>query len=240
MIDFVTILRDAYYCFPDIQEFVNHRYQGTEAKMNIERSVVKYLTTPEDLHFYPYGTEILYQVIWEYRFDDIKPTDVVLDLGANIGGFSLRAAKLAKHVYAVEPLFVNELNANIELNNLQDKITVLPFGVGSGERILINYFGTENIVQTYPLSKILEMIPEKVDFLKCDIEGAEWTINPEDIANIPRMEFEVHQGRDSCMPEKLELLEFIRENWDTVTSEKRRGNPGCYIHAYPKNCDRKN
>jgi FkbM family methyltransferase len=173
-------------------------------------------------------------VIWEYRFDDIKPTDIVLDLGANIGGFSLRAAKRAKHVYAVEPLFVKELNANIELNNLQDKITILPFGVGSGEKILIHYFGTENVVQTYPLSKILEMIPEKVDFMKCDIEGAEWTINPEDIAGIPRMEFEVHQGRDSCMPEKLELLEYIRKHWNTVTSEKRRGNPGCYIHAYPK------
>jgi len=233
MIDFETILKDLYYCWPDIQEFVNHRYQGTEKKMNIERSVVKYITTPEDLHFWPYGTEILYQVVWEYRFDDIKPTDVVLDLGANIGGFALRAAKKAKHVYAVEPLFVDELNANIALNNLQDKITVLPFGVGSGEKILINYFGTENVVQTYPLSQILEMTG-KVDFMKCDIEGAEWTINPMDIVHIPRLEFEVHQGKDSCMPEKPELLDFIHKHWNTITDGKRKGVPGCYIHAYPK------
>jgi len=36
------------------------------------------------------------------------------------------------------------------------------------------------------------------------------------------------------MPEKLELLDFIREHWNTITTPKERINPGCYIHAYPK------
>jgi FkbM family methyltransferase len=231
--DIVTILKDLYYYNFNLQEWINHRYQD-KTKMIIEKSVVDYITTPEGLHFYPFGIEILYQVIWEYRFNDIKPDDIVLDLGANIGGFSLRAAQKCKHVYAVEPLYTDELNSNIALNNMQDKITVIPYGVGFGEMVPIRYQGREKVIQSYPLSEILKIIGQQVTFLKCDIEGAEWSINPEDIAGIPRMEFEVHQGRDSCMPEKPELLEFIQEHWKVQMSEKMRCNPGCYIHAYPK------
>jgi FkbM family methyltransferase len=229
--DIVTMIKDLYYCNFNPQLWINHRFQD-KTKIIIEKSVVDYITTPEGLHFYPFGIEILYQVIWEYKFDDLKPDDIVLDLGANIGGFSLRAAQKCDHVYAVEPLYTDELNANIALNNLQDKITVIPFGIGLGDRISIRYQNREKVIQTYPLSEILKMIGT-VTFLKCDIEGAEWSINPKDLEGIRRMEFEVHQGRDSCMPENLKLLEYIRQNWRTETDPKTKQNPGCYIHAYP-------
>lgn len=231
MIDVKTILTDLYYS-ESLQDWINHRFQDP-SKMIIEKSVVRSIVTPEGLQFYPFGTEILYQVLWEYRFDDLKPTDIVLDLGANIGGFSLRAALKCKHVYAVEPLYTEELRANIALNGMQGKITVFPVGIGNGSKIPIRYQGREKTIQTYPLSEILKLTGQ-ITFIKCDIEGAEWTINPEDIAAIPRMEFEVHRGKDSCMPEKPELLAYINEHWNTVTSDKRRVNPGCYIHAYPK------
>jgi hypothetical protein len=232
MIDFATIIKDFYWSDFRIQEWVNHRFQD-KSKFVLQRSVVDHIVTPEGLKFYPPGTDGLHQVIWEYRFDDLKPDDIVLDLGANVGAFSLRAAQKVKHVYSVEPLYTEELNANIALNNLQDKITVIPYGVGFGEKIPIRYQGREKVIQTYPLSEILKMTGQ-ITFMKCDIEGAEWTIKPVDIAGIPRMEFEVHQGRDSCMPEKPELLDYIRENWNTVSDSKEKCSVGCYIHCYPK------
>ncbi len=231
--DIVTILKDLYYCGFDLQLWVNHRFQDP-TKIILEKSVTKYVVTPEELKFFPFGIETLNQVVSEYRFEDLKSDDIVLDLGANIGAFSLRAAKKCKHVYAVEPLYTEELNANIALNNLRDKITVIPYGVGRGDKIPIRYQDREKIIQTYPLSEILK-ITGRISFLKCDIEGAEWSIRPEDLDGINRMEFEVHQGRDSCMPENVHLLEYIRQNWRTISDAKAIKYQGCYIHAYPKN-----
>ena len=229
--DIVAIMKDLYYCGFNLQLWINNRFQDPK-KIILEKSVTKYIVTPEDLKFFPFGLENLYQVNLEYRYEDLKPDDIVLDLGANIGAFSLRAAQKCKHVYAVEPLYTEELNANIALNNLQGKMTVIPYGVGMGKNIPIRYQNREKLIQTYPLSEILKMTG-KVTFLKCDIEGAEWSIRPEDLNGIRRMEFEVHQGRDSCMPENLQLLEYIRRNWRTETDSKTIRNPGCYIHAYP-------
>lgn len=230
--DIVTIIKDLYYCGFNLQLWINHRFQDP-TKIILEKSVTKYVVTPEELKFLPFGIETLYQVIREYRFEDLKPDDIVLDLGANIGAFSLRAAKKCKHVYAIEPLYTDELNANIDLNNLQNKITVIPYGIGRGDIIPIRYQNREKIIQTYPLSEILKMTGQ-ISFLKCDIEGAEWSIRQEDLNGIDRMEFEVHQGRDSCMPENLQLLEYIRQNWRTKTDAKAIQYDGCYIHAYPK------
>ena len=230
MIDFKILLKDLYY-FGPTQKYINRRWKDP-TKVIIDRSVVKYIVTPEGLIFPVSDAGILHQVIWEYRFDDLKPDDVVLDLGANIGAFSLRAAQKCKHVYAVEPLYTDELKENIARNNLQDKISVIPYGIGYGEKIPIKYLDRVKEIQTYPLSEILK-ITGPISFMKCDIEGAEWTIQPEDIAGIPRMEFEVHEGCDSCMPEKPELLEYIRKNWRTETNKKILWYPGCYIHAYP-------
>jgi FkbM family methyltransferase len=64
--------------------------------------------------------------------ESLHPSDVLLDVGANIGLYSLYAAQRVKHVYAVEPhlVTVQTLIQNIQANNLQDKITVLQIGLG--------------------------------------------------------------------------------------------------------------
>jgi hypothetical protein len=229
--DILTIIKDLLDSRFNLQLWMNHRFQDPE-KIIFDKAVVKYIVTPEGVKFFPFGTDTLNQVLIEYRFEDLKPDDIVLDLGANIGGFSLRAAQICKHVFAVEPLFADELRANIILNNLQNKITVCPYGIGNADKIPIRYQKRERIIQTIPLSEILKFTG-KITFLKCDIEGAEWSIRPEDIHNIPRMEFEIHQGKDSCMPENTYLLEYIHKNWRTTTIVKTSQYHGCYIHAFP-------
>jgi FkbM family methyltransferase len=60
--------------------------------------------------------------------------DVFYDVGANIGLYSIMAAKfLHTKVYAVEIDLMNTrmLYENIYMNNCQDKVTILPFGLDS-------------------------------------------------------------------------------------------------------------
>ena len=60
--------------------------------------------------------------------------DVFYDVGANIGLYSIMAAKFMQaKVYAVEIDLMNNrmLYENIYMNNCQEKITVLPFGLDS-------------------------------------------------------------------------------------------------------------
>ncbi|MGA2104944.1 MAG: FkbM family methyltransferase, partial [Methanoregula sp.] len=50
------------------------------------------------------------------------------------------------------------------------------------------------------------------DFLKCDAEGAEWLIRPQDLAGIRRIEMELHFPPIGPPPNPA-LLEFIADNY---------------------------
>jgi len=69
----------------------------------------------------------------------IKSSDVVLDCGAHIGLFTLKAANVCSHVVSVEPSSGNFylLQRNIILNGLRKKVTPIKKAVAarSGLRI---------------------------------------------------------------------------------------------------------
>lgn len=125
-----------------------------------------------------------------YRFDDIKSTDVILDIGANIGGFAIPASRSASIVYAVEPLFCVQLQNNINKNNI-DNIILFNYGLGKG-KIKIKYNAKNNLVECLSLSEIINLCGGHIDFLKLDCEGGEWSIKPYELQGIRRIEAEVH------------------------------------------------
>ncbi len=45
-------------------------------------------------------------------FGKVRSTDIVVDVGANIGAITIPLAKVAKKVYAIEPLLYKELEDN--------------------------------------------------------------------------------------------------------------------------------
>lgn len=68
--------------------------------------------------------------------DFLKPGDVLFDVGANVGCYSLIASKFsqgAAKIYAFEPAFSNypELCHNIVLNHCEDSIIPLPIALSS-------------------------------------------------------------------------------------------------------------
>lgn len=123
------------------------------------------------------------------------PGSVVLDIGANIGYYTILAAKnVGKKgkVYAIEPAKYSYslLKKNIKLNNLKNvKLYNIAFGDYNGKlKIYIeeasNYnspipVGKKNEIEVVPCYKIdtfFKKMKRKPDIIKIDVEGYEYNI----------------------------------------------------------------
>lgn len=153
---------------------------------------------------------------------------VVVDIGANIGAWSIPASRLAKVVYAVEPIAGNfdMLARNCELNEAANVIPIqLAISHTSGPaEMSVNGVMSSLVwcqpgkemesVTTLSLDRLLDQYRiERVDFLKMDCEGAEWEI----LLNAPaslferigRMELEYHVVKGMQPKLLLDRLEGV-------------------------------
>ncbi|MDO9326741.1 MAG: FkbM family methyltransferase [Methanoregula sp.] len=154
--------------------------------------------------------------VCEYRFNDICPEDIVVDIGANVGAFCIRAARRARNVTAVEPVTAALLRNNIRANSVS--VRVVDGALGNGKPALINWDEQRVSTATYTLKMILEQ-SGGCDFLKCDCEGAEWLINPPELAGIRRIEMEMHQPPIGGRPNPA-LLDYIGKHYDFEIDRK--------------------
>lgn len=77
-------------------------------------------------------------------FAGFARTDVLVDVGANVGMFSVLAAGISGcRVIAIEPFSLNvaDLEHNVAINGLQDRVTVLHAAATDRERVDTLYFG---------------------------------------------------------------------------------------------------
>lgn len=146
----------------------------------------------------------------EYSFSDIGTDDRVLDIGANAGAFCIRAARLSRAVTAVEPVTAKILTGNIRKNGAD--VRVIEAGLGDGSPSVCRWDDQSALVPTYPLRTLVAMAGG-CDFLKCDCEGAEWTIRPSDLDGIRRIEMELHLPPISGPP-AMALLDYIDRYYD--------------------------
>ena len=72
----------------------------------------------------------------EYQFGDIQPDDRVLDIGANVGAFCIRAARLSPQVTALEPVTADLLEENVRLNHADVRIIRGALGTGMPTEII--------------------------------------------------------------------------------------------------------
>ena len=135
----------------------------------------KILVYPKDYYLF-----LKEQYIFDiYRSYLIRKGDTVLDLGANIGAFTVLASKKTGpkgKVIAIEPHKEDFelLKQNLVLNACKNVIP-LHVGVGKSETVEIEFWGRRFSCEMKPLGKILEEInlSSAVDFIKMDIEGFE-------------------------------------------------------------------
>lgn len=156
-------------------------------------------------HFVNYhGNSEIDDVFSDYRFNDIKKDDIVLDIGANVGAFSLFISRMVKHVYAVEPMLTDILKQNVSLNKAGN-ITVLDEALGKG-MLEIPWVGCKpRKIMGKSLGDLIQVCGGHVDFLKMDCEGAEWSIEPHELAGIRRIEAEIHN-----FDGKYDLTDFLK------------------------------
>jgi len=143
----------------------------------------------------------------------IEEDDVIVDVGAHIGTFSVMASNIANHgrVYAFEPEPENfsMLEDNIDINRLENVAAFnLAVSGNSGER---EFFvsednvdhslhfkgGKKTRVKTITLKKFMKVNKiDRIDFLKMDCEGVEYEIlfkSPDSVLkNIRKISMEYH------------------------------------------------
>jgi FkbM family methyltransferase len=140
---------------------------------------------------------------------ELRPGWTVLDLGANIGAFSLQAALAGCHVQAYEPLPENcgFLAENVGRNSVPGSIQWHPVAVADVPGTMHLYpqgpsssahWNRQDIgipVETVAIADILAR-HKHVDFLKCDIEGGEFALfsvlNGTHFEKIDRIAMEYH------------------------------------------------
>lgn len=148
---------------------------------------------------------------------DVPAAPVVLDIGAQIGAFSLAVAaanpNARVHSYEASPTTAKYLKGNVDRNNLEGRITVhatamagaegeftlLDTGTASGHNGLTAPEGIGAVEVTVPATTFDKAVAEaggRVDLVKMDVEGAEYEIlansSPESWTAVRRVVMEYH------------------------------------------------
>jgi len=199
-----------------------------------------------------------------YHLQECDHSQVIVDLGANIGVFALYASwryPTAK-IYAVEPDSDNaeQLQANVAINGLQSRISVLRKAVSAKEGEVF-LFRNPDSSRGHSLAHRLKCEPritvssvtleqlfdssgiETCDFLKMDIEGAEYEViygcRPSFLKRIKVMAIEHHQffpfdsltaAHDRSRFNAESLGDFLTRNGFTV---RKRGRDLLYAVREP-------
>ena len=182
----------------------------------------------------------------------ISSGDRVLDIGANIGTFTVAAAlaAIAGRVYAIEPEPGNfaMLRQNVELNRLRNvELLQAAVGAAAGEAVLGHDGNLSSLMwdrgagaEAVPVVTLASLVARMgtVDLLKMDCEGAEFDIlystPPEALQKIRRITMEYHNlGGDRTA---TTLQEFLTRagfdvwasggEWNGLLQAQRRDHDG--------------
>jgi FkbM family methyltransferase len=185
--------------------------------------------------------------IWRAKaYDDaripIRAGDTVVDLGAHIGSFAVRAARQAHHgrVFAYEASSKNYamLGENRQLNRL-DNLYIENSAVSDRHGSMTLYSPADNgmlsslmhesgsFMETVQATTFTEIIQERgierIDVLKMDVEGAEYDIllncPDESLMKVQRIVMEYHEF-DADKRNHRDLVSRLNLNGFTVVVEK--------------------
>lgn len=209
---------------------------------------------PRSCPIYSIVDEIILRKIYNPKYLNIGNNDIVVDIGANVGIFSIFASSFTKNkILAYEPLLLNikYLKRNIKINNLQN-ISVFEEAISNknGETYLYitessagNLLFNRNIegklfkktvVRTSTLERIFQVNKlSKIDFLKLDCEGSEGDILSSSVKllkYIKKMALEYHDNVSKLDHENI--VKLLSKNKFKVSIKSDENSPFGFIYAY--------
>ncbi|MEI6266157.1 MAG: FkbM family methyltransferase [Sphingobacteriia bacterium] len=173
--------------------------------------------------------EIFIEEIYNKHNIEIEEGDTVVDIGANVGLFSVYASyKVGKgKVFAFEPFKENYeiLSKQIQLNDLtnlfphnlgvssitgEQTLFLSPTNTG-GHSIKFDQGASSVIIKTITLSEFCNSNNiSRIDFLKIDCEGSEFEIlesSPQILDSVKKLVMECHPYKNKSVEDMIELLE---------------------------------
>jgi FkbM family methyltransferase len=164
------------------------------------------------------------------EYGSIRNFRTIIDVGANMGGFALFAAKSCPEatIYCYEPEQNNfsTLTRNITVNHLQNRVSAFQCAVASSSgprEIAVNLSplhslfttskgGRRQSINCVTLSEIIKDLSlEKIDLLKMNCEGAEYEIF------------------GNCAQEHLDRIHNIRLEYHELDAGKNNGDSLCRL-----------
>lgn len=189
--------------------------------------------------------EIFIEEEYKYKNIDVEKDDIVMDLGANIGIFSLYAlSKKAKLIYAFEPIkeYVELYKKNLincpvliyesAISNKTGKSEII-FNF-QNNTILSNIYDEHNWqldgkkveINTISFNEFVNDL-EKIDYLKVDIEGSEYdlfeNISIENLKKIKKIGCEYHWNHQNRLEN---IINKLKNNNFNVFSFETNQNVG--------------
>ena len=185
-----------------------------------------------------------------------RPEDVVLDVGANIGAYSVRVSKhvTAVHSYEASPENYEVALKNIELNSARNvhlhnlalvgtDVKTLDFFLNTGKNkgahsLLVKRGREKQTVNAYRFSKALQ--ESKATMVKMDIEGGEWDIFSNDTIDwtgVRGFVFEWHHAilRDKTYEKRKWLEEYLKKHFDNVIMPQKLNSSWTILVRATKN-----
>ena len=155
----------------------------------------------KDLDSY-WGFDFIYKEIYNWEHSEtgciyemwdcnLQPGDVVLDLGANCGFFTARAAEIASKVIAVDGS-PESYSCLVENCKDYDNVQTLNASVLTKDSEQSWLWSKKGNPLRMTLEEVMDLYKlNKIDFIKCDIEGGEYelfkSLSPEILDKIDRI-----------------------------------------------------
>jgi hypothetical protein len=166
----------------------------------------------------------LVDILETYRYLPDKD-DVVFDVGAMLGGFTVPASKRAKRVYSFEPLYYKELCDNVALNPTGN-VKTYELALGITGIIVAEYFKTKT-VNALTFKGMRDLTGDNPTFLKCNCEGAEWRLIPNDFDGVNTIEIQFHYSKNII--DNPQLLDWLLSTYTCIeTIKEAHGINGIY------------
>jgi FkbM family methyltransferase len=185
-------------------------------------------------HVRPYSEDIRLGPLLGHEFERyeyenwfkniLKKGSVFVDIGANVGGYSLRAAALGAQVYALEPNHetYKVLKRNAEINDLSLNAYNLAAGHFKGVARLYSESGREGKASLIPyasaskvesvnvvtLDDLFSSEIKTIDLLKIDVEGSELDVLKGSQEVLSKCKYVMIEVRDQSVLRFLGLKNF--------------------------------